>query len=52
MRFLGARLAGAVADGRVTGREAVEVLYAGIQRDNELLRDASGVLAERHYDPL
>ena len=29
---------------------ALQVLYRGIQRDNELLREASGVLADRHYE--
>ncbi len=45
-------VARANAAGRVDTADALRVLYAGIQRDNELLRDASGALADRHYHRL
>jgi aminoglycoside phosphotransferase (APT) family kinase protein len=45
-------VARANSEGRVSTADALAVLYAGIQRDNELLRDSSGALADRHYHPL
>jgi aminoglycoside phosphotransferase (APT) family kinase protein len=45
-------VARANAAGELDTADALRVLYAGVQRDNELLRDASGALADRHYHPL
>jgi len=43
-------LAAAWRDGRLDAGQVIPALYRGIQRDNELLRGASGALADRHYD--
>lgn len=42
----------AVDDGRVELADAVLVTYRRVARDNELLRGASGVLADRHHESL
>jgi aminoglycoside phosphotransferase (APT) family kinase protein len=44
-----AQLAAAVEGKNVSPADAVGVLYRRLMRDNELLRGASGALAERHY---
>lgn len=45
-------VAEAASAGRISRERALQALYAGVQRDNELCRAASGALADRHYDPL
>jgi aminoglycoside phosphotransferase (APT) family kinase protein len=44
-----AALAGRVRDGSIDQIATLRVLHRRAVRDNELLRDASGVLSERHY---
>ncbi|MFI5040580.1 MAG: phosphotransferase family protein [Acidimicrobiales bacterium] len=46
------RLARAVRDRTIEPGAALRVVHRRVARDNELLREASGVLADRHYDPL
>ncbi len=46
------RLAEAVVADEVDVTAAFHVLRRSVARDNELLRSASGALADRHYDPL
>ena len=45
-------IARAVRAGQVTDLEYVRYLWRRFARDNELLRPASGVLADRHWPPL
>jgi len=45
-------LADAARAGRLTGEEYLGCLWRRAARDNELLRPASGVLADRHWPPL
>ena len=47
-----AALADAARAGRLTGEEYLGCLWRRAARDNELLRPASGVLADRHWPPL
>ncbi|MET0885464.1 MAG: hypothetical protein ABWX92_03350, partial [Mycetocola sp.] len=47
-----AQLARAVRDATIDPHAALAVIYRRVQRDNLLLRGSSGVLAERHFDPL
>lgn len=47
-----AELMDAVAAGRIPAAAALRAIYRGLLRTNELLRDSSGVLADRHYLPL
>lgn len=46
------RLAEAVQNDAIDLETAYRVLHRSVVRDNELLRSASGALADRHYDPL
>jgi hypothetical protein len=44
--------ADAVRSGGVGLTDALPVIHYRVGRENELLRDASGALADRHYVPL
>lgn len=46
------QLALAVRDASIEPRVALAVIHRRVRRDNDLLRESSGVLADRHYDPL
>ncbi len=41
-----------VLDGSLTDNAALLVMHRRIRRENELLRDASGILADRHHAPI
>ena len=47
-----AAMAAAADDGRISGSEYLQYLWRRVARDNELLRPASGVMADRHWPPL
>lgn len=46
------RLAEATHEGTVDPATVLSVVARRVQRDDDLLRESSGALAERHYDPL
>jgi hypothetical protein len=45
-------MAAAVEAGKVTDAEYLRYLWRRVARENELLRPASGVMADRHWPPL
>ena len=45
-------IAAAVRDGTFAPRDYLQYLWNRIARENELLRPASGVMADRHWPPL
>jgi len=47
-----AAMAAAVEAGRVTDEEYLRYVWRRVARENELLRPASGVMADRHWPPL
>jgi hypothetical protein len=47
-----AAMAAAVGDGTLTDQDYLRYLWKRIARENELLRPASGVMADRHWPPL
>lgn len=47
-----AAMATAVGDGTLTDQDYLRYLWKRIARENELLRPASGVMADRHWPPL
>ena len=47
-----AAMAAAVGSGRIGTAAYLEYLWRRVARENELLRPASGVMADRHWPPL
>jgi aminoglycoside phosphotransferase (APT) family kinase protein len=47
-----AAMAAAVGTGRISAVEYLEYVWRRVARENELLRPASGVMADRHWPPL
>jgi aminoglycoside phosphotransferase (APT) family kinase protein len=47
-----AAMAAAVESGKITDADYLRFLWRRVARDNELLRPASGVMADRHWPPL
>jgi hypothetical protein len=45
-------MAAAVEAGKVTDAAYLRYLWRRVARENELLRPASGVMADRHWPPL
>lgn len=45
-------VASAAQSGALPGRDYLLYLWRRAARDNELMREASGVMAERHWPPL